>query len=80
MNTNKIINDAINEIAFGDGRKAEATLTHLADQGNGQAAFELGILYRTGAIGVNQDKEKSNYWLNKSDELGFQAADSSDPD
>lgn len=79
MNTVKMINDAIKEIAFGDGAEAEKTLLYLAKQGIGHAAHELGVLYIVGANGVEPDKKKSKYWLNRSLESGFEASIASAP-
>ena len=51
----------------------------IARKGNGHACHELGVLYSTNHEGLEADKEKSVYWLNKSFELGYEKTVASNP-
>ena len=51
---------------------AERLLLEIAEQGNGHACHELGVLYSMDQNALKANKEKSVYWLNKSVELGFE--------
>ena len=59
---------------------AEKLLLKAAAAGSGHAAHELGALYITGDEGVQPDREKSQYWLTKSLESGFEETIVTDPE
>lgn len=59
-------------IVFSTGKKQKAALKkieQLANEGNQDAAYAMFEAYKYG-LGVDQSKEKIEYWLNKSVELG----------
>lgn len=58
---------------------SESLLLEAAKLGSGHAAHELGVLYIAGGKGVEPNREKSQYWLNKSLESGFEATVATDP-
>ena len=58
---------------------AEKILLKVANQENGHASHELGILYLHGNGELSANKEKALYWLEKSVELGFEKTIASDP-
>lgn len=60
-------------------RLAETLLLEVAQQGNGHACHELGVLYAVGCGDLKVDREKSVFWLDKSVELGFEQTIASDP-
>jgi len=51
-----------------------------AEMGSGHAAHELGVLYITGGPGVEPNREKGQYWLEKSLESGFESTIATDPE
>jgi TPR repeat protein len=64
----------------GNALEAERLYLEAANQGSGHAAHELGVLYITGGEGLEPNHEKSQYWLQKSLESGFEATIASDPE
>jgi len=60
--------------------EAEKLYLMAAEQGSGHAAHELGILYISGGPGVEPNYEKSQYWLNKSVESGFESTIATNPE
>ena len=58
---------------------AEKLLIEVANQNNGHACHELGILYSTGCDDLKPNREKSLYWLEKSVELGFEKTVATNP-
>jgi len=64
----------------GDIVKAEKLLLKAAEAGSGHAAHELGVLYSLGGEGLESSHEKSQYWLEKSLESGFEKTIATDPE
>ena len=60
--------------------KAENLYLKAAELGSGHAAHELGVLYMAGGEGVKPNHEKSQYWLEKSLESGFEKTIATDPE
>jgi len=60
--------------------EAEKIYLEAAKKGSGHAAHELGVLYIMGGEGLEPSFEKSQYWLQKSLESGFEATIVSDPE
>lgn len=60
--------------------EAEKLYLKAAELGSGHAAHELGVLYISGGPGVEPDYEKSQYWLEKSLESGFESSIATDPE
>lgn len=81
MDADELIRRAQKELLEnGNLKLAEKLLLKAAESGSGHAAHELGVLYITGGEGVEQNREKSQYWLEKSLESGFEATIASDPE
>lgn len=81
MDIEELIKKAQEELYEGGYSKVcEKLLLRAADLGSGHAAHELGVLYITGGEGVAPDHEKSQYWLDKSLESGFEGTIASDPE
>ena len=80
MDSDKLISLAHEKRFSGDLVEAEKLYLEAAKQGSGHAAHELGVIYITGGEGLKKDYEKSQYWLQKSLESGFEATISSDPE
>lgn len=60
--------------------EAEKLYLRAAEQGNGHAAHELGVLYISGGPGVEPNHEKSQYWLEKLLASGFESSIATDPE
>jgi TPR repeat protein len=80
MDIDKFIAQAHKKRFKGDNVGAEKLYLKAAQQGSGHAAHELGVLYITGGEGLEPNYEKSQYWLQKSLESGFEATVASDPE
>lgn len=81
MDTDDLIRQAQNELfENGNASVAEELLLKAAESGSGHAAHELGILYIGGGKGVEPNREKSQYWFEKSLESGYEATIASDPE
>ena len=80
METDDLIALAHEARFHGDALEAERLYLQAANQGSGHAAHELGVLYRTGGEGLAPDQEKSQFWLEKSLESGYEATAASDPE
>ena len=81
MDIDKLIKQAQEEhFEKGDLNKAEKLYLEAANRGSGHAAHELGVLYIAGGDGVEPNYEKSQYWLEKSLESGFEQTISTDPE
>jgi len=81
MNADEFINMAHKERFENDNIKlAEELYLKAAELGSGHAAHELGVLYVVGGKGVEPNHEKSQYWLEKSLESGFEATIATDPE
>lgn len=57
--------------------KAINYLNTAAEQGNGEAAHNLGTLYLSSEPELPNEPEKSKFWYKKAQELGFEVADKS---
>ncbi len=81
MDANELIKKAQIE-HFENNNLVEAENLYLkaAELGSGHAAHELGVLYITGGPGVEASHEKSQYWLNKALESGFESTIATDPE
>ena len=81
MNAEELIKKAQLE-HFENNNLSEAEKLYLmaAEMGSGHAAHELGVLYITGGPGVEPNSEKSQYWLEKSLESGFESTIATDPE
>jgi len=64
----------------GNIKLAERLYFQAAEMGSGHAAHELGVLYICGGNGVEIDHNKSQYWLQKSLDSGFEKTIASDPE
>ena len=74
MNADEIIKKAQKEhFENGNFKLAEELYLEAAELGSGHAAHELGVLYVVGGEGIEPDHEKSQYWLEKSLESGFES-------
>jgi len=81
MDIDKLIQKAQEEhFENGNFKQAEKLYLEAAKLGSGHAAHELGILYIAGGEGVKPNKEKSQYWLEKSLESGFEKTIATDPE
>ena len=60
--------------------EAEKLYLMAAELGSGHADHELGVLYISGGPGVEPNFEKSQYWLEKSLESGFESSIAADPE
>ena len=67
------MDDAKLAIRTQDFTKAAGILKPLANKGDKQAQYQLAVLYRNGQ-GINENPEKSVYWLNKSASQGYKRA------
>ncbi len=63
----------------GNFKLAEELYLKAAELGSGHAAHELGVLYIVGGEDLEPDHEKSQYWLEKSLESGFEETIATDP-
>ncbi|MCG8014899.1 MAG: hypothetical protein JAY97_01695 [Candidatus Thiodiazotropha sp. 'RUGA'] len=80
MSPEELINKAQKERFEGNNLiEAERLFLQAANMGSGHAAHELGVLYITGGSGVIQDSTKSQYWLEKSLDSGFEETVATDP-
>jgi len=80
MGIDELITLAHEKRFAGNVIEAEKLYLEAANQGSGHAAHELGVLYITGGEGLEPSFEKSQYWLQKSLESGFEATIASDPE
>ena len=80
MNIETLITKAHEKRFSGDIIGAVELYLQAAHQGSGHAAHELGVIYITGGEGLEPNFEKSQYWLNKSLESGFESTIASDPE
>lgn len=81
MKIDEIIQQAQLE-CFDNGNfvEAEKLFLEAANEGSGRAAHELGIMYITGGPGLKPNHEKSQYWLERSLDLGFEKTIATDPE
>jgi len=81
MEVDELIKEAQKEhFVNGNFKLAEKLYLEAAKLGSGPAAHELGILYIAGGDGVEPNKAKSQYWLEKSLESGFEKTVATDPE
>jgi TPR repeat protein len=80
MDIDELIAAACKTYIDGDAKQAEKLYLIAAQQGSGHAAHNLGVLYITGGTNLEPDLEKSQYWLQKSLESGFEVTIASDPE
>ena len=80
MDIEKLIKLAHEKRFNGDVVEAEKLYIKAAEQGSGHAAHELGVLYITGGKDLEPDHARSQYWLEKSLDSGFEETIASDPE
>ena len=80
MSPDELINQAHKERFEGNNlTEAERLYLQAANMGSGHAAHELGVLYIVGGNGITPDGTKSQYWLERSLQSGFEETISTDP-